>query len=129
METLRINKFQPEVASGKVLRPNNIVPVLMLGLLLLLWPLAEHLVTRRDPTVGLVPTIWLLLLLSAIVFMVTIGLCWWLLQKFWMSLGLPGPGIMVLQFKDLSTWEQLRFYWGSFALLLLAAIGVLTAIL
>jgi len=130
MKTLKINSYRsPSPVSAKVDGLKNYLPILLLGLLILLWPLAEHLVTKGDPTVGLSPTIWLLFLLSSIIFMVTIGLCWWLLQKFWMSLGLPGLGNMVSQFKELSKWEQLRFYWASFALLLLAAVGVLTAIL
>ena len=130
MKTLKINDYRiNEAIPVKADGGKNYLPVLLLGLLILLWPFMERVIMQGDPTAGLIPTIWLLLLLSPIVFMVTIGLCWWLLQKFWMSLGLPVLGNMVSQFKELSKWEQLKSYWASFALLLLVAVGILTAIL
>ncbi|MOA37162.1 hypothetical protein D3C78_1587350 [compost metagenome] len=61
--------------------------------------------------------------------MVVTGLCWWLLHRFWLSLGLPDTGSMVSQFKALESWQQLSFLWASFALLLLTMLGVLSAIL
>lgn len=101
-------------------RSKKYFPVLLLGVLLLLWPLAQRLVMSSDPTIGFVdPNIWLLLLLSLAAFLIITGLCWWLLQQFWTSMGLPGAGDMVLQFKALAVWQQLGFYWLSFALLLL----------
>lgn len=101
----------------------------LLLFLVLLWPVAQLMVIPPDPTIGFIdPNIWLLLLLSLITFVVTTGICWWLLQRFWMSLGLPHFGNMVLHFKVLSLWQQLGFYWASFGLLLLAAVGVLSAI-
>jgi hypothetical protein len=42
---------------------------------------------------------------------------------------LPTLGYMVSQFKQLLLWQQLGFYWASFALLLWAAVGVLSAVL
>ncbi|WEK21635.1 MAG: hypothetical protein P0Y49_10855 [Candidatus Pedobacter colombiensis] len=121
MNTLKITKYD---VSGR-----NYTPYLLFGLCLLLWPLLQWLVMSSDPTIGFIdPNIWLLILLSLISFLMVIGLCWWLLQRFWMRLGLPLLSDMVLQFKKLELWQQLGFYWASFALLLLAAIGVLTAI-
>lgn len=120
------------------LRDNRYEPVsninyggyVLVALLLLLWALGQHLILRSDPANGFVdPNIWLLLLLGLVDFIVITGLCWWLLQRFWMSLGLPALGDMVLQFKELSAWQQLGFYWASFGLLLLAAVGVLTAMI
>jgi hypothetical protein len=105
-------------------------PYLLFGLLLISWPLLQRWVMRSDPTMGFIdPNIWLLMLLSLICFLVVTGLCWWLIQRFWMSLGLPGLDNMVLQFKQLALWQQLGFYWASFGLLLLAAVGVLAAVM
>ncbi|MNY70658.1 hypothetical protein D3C86_2088380 [compost metagenome] len=50
------------------------------------------------------------------------------MRQFWISMGLPALGNMVSQYKELTVWQQLGFYWASFALLLLAAVGVLSAI-
>ena len=103
--------------------------VLLFVVLALSWPLAQDMVLSIDPTSGYVDTsIWILLLLSLICFLGMIGLCWWLLKRFWMALGLPSLRVMVLQFNELMIWQQLGFYFASFALLLLAAIGSLIAI-
>lgn len=103
---------------------------LLLVMLLAVWPIAQYVIMSADATIGFIdPNIWLLILLSLICFMIVTGLCWWLLQRFWMSMGLPAIGNMVLQFKDLLAWQQLGFYFASFVCLLLAAVGVLTAIL
>lgn len=98
--------------------------------LVLLWPVTRYLLIPSDPTIGFIdPNIWLLLLLSLITFLIATGLCWWLLQQFWIRMRLPAPGIMVSQFYTLELWQQLSFFLASFALLLLAALGVLTAVL
>src|SRR4051794_38799342 len=66
---------------------------LLVGLLLLLWPMLQRWLMGSDPTVGYIdPNIWLLILLSLICFLIVTGLCWWLLQRFWMSLALPALG-------------------------------------
>ncbi|TCC99436.1 hypothetical protein [Pedobacter hiemivivus] len=107
----------------------NYMPYLLFGLCLLLWPLLQRVIMNWDPMMGVIdPNIWLLILISLICFLIVTGLCWWLLQSFWMALGLPLLTEMVLSFKKLALWQQLGFYWASFALLLLAAVGVLTAI-
>ena len=130
MNTFKIqDDFLYRAIPVKAKRMKNYLPVLLLGLLLLSWPLVQGLVMWSDPTIGFIdPNIWLLLLLGLIAFMMTVGLCWWFMQQFWMSMGLPALGNMVLQYKHLSLWQQLGFYWASFGLLLLAAVGVLTAI-
>lgn len=111
-------------------RKVNYTGYLITVILLLLWPFAQSVVTYGDERIGIIdPNIWMLMLLSMICFMVVIGLCWWVLQRFWLSLGLPGLGSMVSQFKALESWQQLSFYWASFALLLLTMQGVLSAIL
>jgi len=84
---------------------------------------------RFDAQAGFIDqNILLLVVLSVIAFLVLVGLCWWILDRFWRGIGLPGVGLMVLQFRDLELWVQLSFYLGSFALLLFAAVGCLTAI-
>jgi hypothetical protein len=141
METLKISKVN--VLKGNILRrhdlngrrllvrnKNNYLGYMLVAILLLLWAGGQHLILRHDPMSGFLdPNIWLLLLFSLIAFIVITGVCWWLLQKFWMSLDLPDLGDMVSQFNELSPWQQLGFYWASFGLLFLAAVGVLTAIL
>jgi len=74
------------------------------------------------------PVIWPLILLSLVCFLGLVGLCWLLMRWFWGMMGLPGFGSMVLQFKSMELWMQLGFYWASFALLVLAAVGCLSAI-
>jgi hypothetical protein len=135
MNVLKISKASSlkENVNGKWFsagRKLNFPGYRLVAVLLLLWAVGQHLIIRNDPMTGFIdPNIWLLLLLSMIAFLVITGLCWWLLQKLWMSLGLPALGSMVSQFKELAPWQQLGFYWASFGLLLLAAVGVLTAIL
>lgn len=99
------------------------------GGLLLLWLLMPDFIRQYDPTSGGVdPAIWLLILLGILAFLMAIALSWWLLQRFWLNLGLPNLGLMVLQFKNLALWQQLGFYWLSFALLLLVCTMCIAAI-
>ena len=103
--------------------------LLFLGLLTL-WLCVQRLILNSDPTIGpLDPNIWLLLVFSLISFLVLLGMVWWLLGKVWATLGLPALNNMVLQFNTLHLWQQLGFYWASLCLLLLAAVGVLNAII
>ena len=102
----------------------------LLGGLLALWGVSPELVRLVDSTAGYVDqSIWLLVVLSLISFMMVVGLCWWLLQRFWTSMGLPRIGRMVMGFKDLEVWVQLGFYLACFALLVFAAVGCLAAVL
>jgi hypothetical protein len=109
---------------------NNYSGYVVILCLMLLWAVVELLVIPNDPTIGSIdPNIWLLLLLSLITFIVITGLCWWLLQRIWAALALPALNDMVLQFNSLLPWQQLGFYWASLCLLLMSAVGVLSAIL
>lgn len=100
------------------------------GLLLLIWLAIPRVLQDPEQTAAYIEKSTVpLVMLSLISFMVVLGLCWWLLQRFWMSLGLPAIGEMVSQFKDLHLWQQLGFFLCSFALVLLAAIGALIAVL
>lgn len=126
-DSLRKNVVNHAFFGGNSIRISN---YLLVAILILIWPIAQYALTSMDATIGFIdPNIWLLFFLSLICFMVLTGLCWWFLQRFWMSLGLPAIGDMVVQFKELCVWQQLGFYWASFVSLLLAAVGVLGAIL
>jgi len=102
----------------------------LLGGLLALWGVSPELVRLADSTAGYIDqSIWLLVVLGLISFMMVVGLCWWLLQRFWTSMGLPQIGRMVSGFKEMELWAQLMFYLGCFALLVFAAVGCLAAVL
>ena len=106
------------------------LPVLLTGLILLIWPLLQRLVLWSDPTIGFVdPNIWLLLLFSLISFVVVLVLSWWLLKSGWQLLKLPAISQLVSQFKTLASWQQLSFFLASFALLLLVALGIFSAVI
>ena len=102
---------------------------LIFGILMALWLVMPKMIRFYDQTAGIVDSgIWILILLSLISFMMVSALSWWLLNRFWVSLGLPALGTMVLQFNTLALWQQLGFFWLSFALLLLAAVLCLIGI-
>ncbi len=104
--------------------------ILFLGLLLLIWFTAPQIMQFEDSNTGYIdPSIWLLVLLALICFLILLPLCWWLLQRFWMVIGLPTLGLMVSQFKLLKLWQQLGFYFSCFALLLLTGLGCLAIVL
>lgn len=130
METnLKLNRldfFRPQFINARLAVPEA---HLVFGLLLLLWMFMPRLISWFDARAGAVdPSIWLLILLSVIAFLLVVALSWWLLHGFWLRMGLPAIGMMVLQFKSLELWQQLGFYWLSFALLLLGSILCLVAI-
>ncbi|WP_285008604.1 hypothetical protein [Pedobacter faecalis] len=102
----------------------------LLGALLLLWGLSPNMIQLLDHTAGLIDqSIWMLVLLAVISFLMMTGLAWWLLQRFWTAMKLPARSRMFAQFNTLELWQQLSFYFASFALLLLAATGALVAVL
>ncbi|MGY0036429.1 hypothetical protein [Pedobacter sp. NJ-S-72] len=104
-------------------------PHLLFLFLIFMWCLAPPWLRIFDETAGNIDqSIWLLVLLSLISFLLVAGLCWWLLQRVWQIIGLPLLSDMVSQFKTLTSWQQLSFYWASFVSLLLAASVCLTAI-
>jgi hypothetical protein len=104
-------------------------PVYLFILLLLIWCLAPIGLYQLDPTIGNIDqNIWLLVVLGMISFLLLLALCWWLLQLFWKAMQLPTLKSMVSQFNTLELWQQLSFYWASFAMLLLAASGCLCAV-
>jgi hypothetical protein len=103
--------------------------IMLFGLLLLLWISGNHWMQILYPLSGsLDQNIWLLIILSLICFLTVTGICWWLLQRFWLSMGLPAFNSMVSQFNSLELWQQLGFYLFCFALWLFTAVGSLVAI-
>jgi hypothetical protein len=103
--------------------------ILFFGILLLLWVSGNHWMPTIYPQAGsLDQNIWLLIILSMICFLAITGICWFLLQRFWLVLDLPAFTTMVSQFKSLAPWQQLGFYLFCFALLLFSAVGSLMAI-
>lgn len=104
-------------------------PVLLLLLLLSVWISFPVYIHQADPTAGTVDqSIWMLVTLSLIVFLLILALCWWLLQLYWKLLDLPQLYSIVSQFNTLTLWQQLLFFWLSFVSLLLAALGCLASI-
>ena len=103
----------------------------LIGIILLLsYYTLQRVIQFNDLSIGVIdPSIWLLVLLSFMCFITVIGLSYWMLKRFTIIMGLPTVGNLVLQFNSLEIWQQLSFYWGSFALLLLAGVGSLSAIL
>nr|WP_199082726.1 hypothetical protein [Pedobacter sp. ASV19] len=101
----------------------------LLGCLSITWLLWPRLLGGNDPQAGYVDqSILGQMILAIIGFLLLLALCWWLLGRFWRGLGLPDMEFMVSQFKRLRTWQQLSFYMGLFALLLLAGVACLAAI-
>jgi hypothetical protein len=104
-------------------------PIKWLLLLLLLWFAAPYWIYRLDPTAALPDAgIWSLILLSILVFLILLLLSAYLFGHILKWLGLQGINNMVSQFRTLTLCQQYVFYWSSFALLLLTAIGCLIAI-
>lgn len=121
MKTLNINKMYSDSSMVKV--SGTII------ICALLWHGLPFIIQWYNGTAGMIDSsIWLLLLFTIISFLGLSALAWWLLQRAWVSLGLPGIQTMVSQFKHLTLWQQFALYWASFALLLLAAVLSLVAV-
>lgn len=122
MKTMMMNRFRLDAEVLKM--------VLLFMVLVLAWPLVQRLVRGMDGTAGYVdPGIWVLVVMGLVCFVGMLALSWWLLQRFWMMMGLPGLRVMVLRFNELDVWMQLGFYWLCYALVLLAGVGCLIAVL
>ncbi|WP_316801195.1 hypothetical protein [Pedobacter frigidisoli] len=103
-----------------------IIAVLML---MLVYQLIPTVLSHFDPgTAVLDAAIWQLLAFSFITFLSVLVICWYIFRFAWNRLSLPGSIFMVSQFKALSPWQQLSFYFASFALLVFAAVGCLVAV-
>lgn len=104
-------------------------PAGVLLVLMILWTFGPIVLRGMDDTTGSIDqSIWLLVLLSLISFLLITGLCWWILNQAWAAIALPPISIMVSQFNTLVLWQQVRLFLASFGLLLLAATGCLIAL-
>lgn len=104
-------------------------PITIFLILLTIWTLSPALLRFADQTAGSIDqSVWLLIVLSLMSFLLTTGLSWWILQRFWLISGLPSISSMVLQFNTLLLWQQICFFLASFALLLMSSTGALIAL-
>jgi hypothetical protein len=111
-------------------RKTPLMYVLLLMILLLVWSVGPRLLQGFDATTGSVDqSIWLLVVLGLINFLIIINLSWWLFKYSWQLVGFPSIHSIVSLYDLLSPWQQLSFLLGSFALVLLAALGSLNAVL
>ena len=103
--------------------------IIAMLMLILVYQLIPTVLSHFEPgTAVLDGAIWQLLAFSFITFLSILIISWYLLHFVWNRLSLPGSVFMVSQFKTLSPWQQLSFYYASFALLILAAVGCLVAV-
>lgn len=104
-------------------------PVLLFFILLMVWIYGPGYLRFADGTAGAVDqSILLLILLSIMVFLFVLGLCWWLMLRFTQMVGLPSINNLVSKFYFLELWQQYAFYWLSFALLVLGSLMAIMAI-
>jgi hypothetical protein len=116
--------------NSKSSRKAPLTYVLLMMALLLVWSVGPRLLQWFDTTAGSVDqSIWLLVVLGLISFLIIINLSWWLFKYSWQLVGLPPIHSIVSLYNLLSPWQQLSFLLGSFALVLLAALGSLNAVL
>ncbi|MCD0487911.1 hypothetical protein LPB86_06705 [Pedobacter sp. MC2016-14] len=104
-------------------------PWFLFGILLLLFTMSEKLIGLTDPSAGLpLKLTWLFMMQGLIAFSIILLLCWYLMQQFWMLLGLPALNSLIVHFDKLKLCQKLGFYFALFALLVLASVGCLIAI-
>jgi hypothetical protein len=104
-------------------------PALLLLFLLSIWFSAQIWMRSIDPLSAITDqSIWLMVILSMVVFLLILALCMWLLDQVLLKTGLPSLLTMLSQFKTMMLWQQLAFYLSFFALLLMAASACLIAI-
>ena len=115
---------------GRNNRKAPLMYALLLMILLLVWSVSPRLLQGFDATAGSVDqSIWLLVVLGLISFLIIINLSWWLFKYSWQQVGFPSIHSIVSLYDLLSPWQQLSFLLGSFALVLLATLGSLNAVL
>jgi len=103
-------------------------PYLLFSAFSALWIYAPAYLRAADDTVGMIDqSILLLVLLSIMIFLIVLSLCWWLMQHFLQLVGLPSINNMVSHFNLLELWQKFILYtvlfwslvWG-FVLTILA---------
>jgi hypothetical protein len=108
----------------------QMIEKLMLAIILVLgWLLLPKVLRTFEPTAALLDAgIWQLLLLGLLCYVALLEISWRLLSSFWQRFGLINLTEMLVHFKDLTPWQQLGFFWASFALLFWAGIACLAVI-
>lgn len=109
---------------NEIKKEHRLVMVLMM-----LWSVVTHFFSSEEFSAGINKSVPIMIVIGLITFLILLYLSWWLLERFWERVGLPGIGTMVVQYKEMLIWQQLGFYWLSFALVLLAGLGCLAAVL
>ncbi|WP_026905533.1 hypothetical protein [Pedobacter glucosidilyticus] len=109
----------------------DVQPVIWLCLgLLIFYSAIPFWIYQLDDTAALPDAgIWVMILIALLTFLLFLVFIWNLFNKSWNSLGLPSISNLVLQFKQLTLWQQFVLYLSSFTLLLLTAIACLLAML
>ncbi|RZM10858.1 MAG: hypothetical protein EOO88_47660 [Pedobacter sp.] len=70
-----------------------------------------------------------LVLIGLCIFVMLLYLSWYVCQWLWQSLGLPPFQQFILQFKQLTLWQQFMVYWLSLFSLVFLALLTLVAVL
>ena len=98
-------------------------------LAMIIWHTLPFLLQFNNPTVGLVDGgLWQLLLFSIISFLLLLVVSFLLFRWLLAQLAFPTFKTMVLQFNNLTLWQQYVGYWASFALLFAGALLSLAAV-
>lgn len=96
---------------------------------MMVWHALPFLLQFNNPTVGLVDGgLWQLLLFSLISFLMLLGISFLLFKWLLAQLAFPPIHLMILQFNNLTLWQQYVGYWASFALLFAGALLSLAAV-
>jgi hypothetical protein len=116
--------------SGSRIRYWEVTKIIVLALALYTgWELMQRTSWNTELTTGYVdPSIWILILIAVICFLVMIALSAWIMLRLWTIVGLPAPQHIISQFNYLKPCQKLKFLLAAYALLLLAGVGCLVAI-
>ncbi|MCX2432349.1 hypothetical protein [Pedobacter sp. GR22-10] len=108
----------------------NVLEIAFAGIIIIVsWNTLARVLLSVDATTALPdPGIWQLIYLSVLLFTGWLLLAWQLLHYFWHRLGFISFTHLVSHFNTLALWQQLGFYWASFALFLLAGIACVAAV-
>ena len=74
--------------------------------LMLLWSAVTNLFSSPEFSAGINQSVPIMIVISLITFLILLYLSWWLLERLWERIGLPGIGNMVLHFKKIRIWQQ-----------------------
>jgi hypothetical protein len=100
----------------------------LLGMLMVLWVLVTVFWSSPEMSTGINESVPLMVVLGLISLLVLLEMAWWVFNRFWLRVGLPGIEVMAIYYRRMEVWQQVMFYWASFALVLLAGVGCLAAI-